>query len=114
MGGTWFENRYPGIACDVPAHIYTFSWEPNPNWTEYYVGGEEVWRYIKDTSDKYDLARDVQFNSKVVEAIWNDPRGKWEVKIDQNGTIISDECDAFIDCSGALKYLPSCFKYQDT
>ncbi|KAL0633164.1 hypothetical protein Q9L58_007950 [Maublancomyces gigas] len=102
VGGTWLENRYPGIACDVPAHIYTFSWEPNPNWTEYYVGGDEIWHYIKDTSDKYDLARDVQFKSKVLEAIWNEPRGKWEIKIDQNGTIISDECDVFIDCSGAL------------
>ncbi|PWW77715.1 FAD/NAD(P)-binding domain-containing protein [Tuber magnatum] len=102
IGGTWLENRYPGVACDVPAHIYTFSWEPNPDWSEFYVGGEEIFQYIKRTAAKYDLARDVIFNSKVVEAIWNQGRGKWELKIEQEGRFIWDECDIFINASGIL------------
>ncbi|KAG0636618.1 hypothetical protein HOY80DRAFT_891024 [Tuber brumale] len=102
IGGTWLENRYPGVACDVPAHIYTFSWEPNPDWSEFYVGGEEIFQYMKRTTAKYDLARDVVFNSKVVEAIWDQGRGKWELKIEQEGRFIRDECDIFINASGLL------------
>lgn len=102
VGGTWLENRYPGVACDVPAHIYTYSWEPNPNWSSFYCGGEEIFQYIKNTAEKYDLTRDIVFNSKIIEAIWNESRGKWELKIDQQGTIISDECEVFIDASGIL------------
>ncbi|KAG0134306.1 hypothetical protein HOY82DRAFT_577451 [Tuber indicum] len=102
IGGTWLENRYPGVACDVPAHIYTFSWEPNPDWSEFYVGGEEIFQYMKRTTAKYDLARDVVFNSKVVEAIWDQGRGKWELKIEQEGRFIWDECDIFINASGIL------------
>lgn len=93
-----------GVACDVPAHIYTFSWEPNPDWSEFYVGGEEVFQYMKRTTAKYDLARDIVFNSKVVEAIWNQGRGKWELKIEQEGRFIWDECDIFINASGILKW----------
>ncbi|KAL1866252.1 hypothetical protein Plec18167_009092, partial [Paecilomyces lecythidis] len=111
IGGTWLENRYPGIACDVstlysgymvPAHIYTFLFEPNPDWSSFYASGPEIWRYLKRTSDKYELARQVQFNSKLLESIWDEASGKWKLKLDQNGTIISDECDILINSSGFL------------
>lgn len=42
IGGTWFENRYPGCACDVPAHAYTYSFEPNPNWSSFYAAAPEI------------------------------------------------------------------------
>ncbi|KAL5320140.1 hypothetical protein ACEPPN_010941 [Leptodophora sp. 'Broadleaf-Isolate-01'] len=102
VGGTWLENRYPGIACDVPAHIYTFLFEPNPDWTSFFATGPEIWRYIKRTSDKYDLARQVQFNSRLVESVWDQDKGKWRLKIDQSGTIIEDEADILINSSGIL------------
>jgi cation diffusion facilitator CzcD-associated flavoprotein CzcO len=93
-----------GVACDVPAHIYTFSWEPNPDWSQYYVGGEEIFQYMKRATEKYNLARDVVFNSKVIESIWDEERGKWEIKIEQpGGKVISDEADIFINASGILK-----------
>ncbi|KAJ5851265.1 uncharacterized protein N7529_010650 [Penicillium soppii] len=76
IGGTWLENRYPGVACDVPAHIYTFPFEPNPDWSTFYASGPEIWSYIKRTSDKYGLAEHVQLQSKVVQATWDESSSK--------------------------------------
>ncbi len=45
VGGTWRENTYPGIACDVPSHLYSFSFELNPNWSHNYGNGDEIWQY---------------------------------------------------------------------
>src|SRR5258708_5944339 len=46
VGGTWRENTYPGLACDVPAHLYTYSFEPNPTWTRTFAPGPEIWKYF--------------------------------------------------------------------
>ncbi|KAK2930239.1 hypothetical protein FoTM2_010580 [Fusarium oxysporum f. sp. vasinfectum] len=102
VGGTWLVNRYPGVACDVPAHIYTFPFEPNPDWSSFYASGPEIWAYIKRTSDKYGLAENVRFQSKVTEAIWNEAAGKWNLKVFQDGEEKEDECDILIDGSGFL------------
>ncbi|KAL2004939.1 hypothetical protein VTN00DRAFT_2789 [Thermoascus crustaceus] len=102
VGGTWLENRYPGVACDVPAHIYTFSFEPNPDWSCFYSSGPEIWEYIKRTTVKYGLDEKVQFNSKVIETVWDESSGKWRVKVDQQGTIIETEADVLVNAAGIL------------
>ena len=60
VGGTWFENRYPGCSCDIPAHSYTFSFEPNPNWSGFYVPANEILQYFEDFADKYELRKYIQ------------------------------------------------------
>ena len=105
IGGTWLENRYPGVACDVPAHIYTFPFEPNPDWSTFYASGSEIWAYMKRTTDKYKLDRHVQLRSKLLESAWDEGSGKWLLKIDQDGQIKEDECDVLINASGFLKYM---------
>ncbi|OQD90612.1 hypothetical protein PENANT_c001G08521 [Penicillium antarcticum] len=103
VGGTWLENVYPGVGCDVPAHSYIFPFEPNPSWSKCYVGGEEIERYILDTVEKYGLKDQIVFNSRVVKCIWNEDRGKWALELRQNHkTIIQDEADILIDGSGIL------------
>ncbi|KAF5023649.1 hypothetical protein F66182_4294 [Fusarium sp. NRRL 66182] len=102
VGGTWLVNRYPGVACDVPAHIYTFPFEPNPDWSAFYASGPEIWAYIKRTADKYGLAEHVQFQSKVTQATWDELLGKWSVKIWHDSEEKRDECDILIDGSGFL------------
>ncbi|KAJ5202173.1 hypothetical protein N7449_004252 [Penicillium cf. viridicatum] len=102
IGGTWLENRYPGVACDVPAHIYTFPFEPNPDWSTFFASGSEIWSYIKRTSDKYGLAEHVQLRSKVLQAIWDEPSSTWCMKIRQNGEEKEVECDVLVDGSGFL------------
>jgi hypothetical protein len=48
VGGTWLENRYPGCACDIPSHAYQWTFARNPEWSTYYAGSEEIWRYLKN------------------------------------------------------------------
>ncbi|KAJ5162533.1 hypothetical protein N7492_007925 [Penicillium capsulatum] len=100
VGGTWTENRYPGVACDVPAHAYTFLFEPNPDWSHFYAPGAEIRQYIHRTARKWNLDDHVQLNTRVVEAVWDEPSGKWKLKIEQNGTIQDDEAEIFINASG--------------
>jgi cation diffusion facilitator CzcD-associated flavoprotein CzcO len=102
IGGTWYENQYPGVGCDTPAHIYTFSWEPNPDWSSFHVSGPEIHAYIKRTAAKYNLTRDVQLNCKVVGAEWNELDGKWHVRIEQKGKIIQDVGDILVNGCGVL------------
>ncbi|CAK7206200.1 hypothetical protein SEUCBS139899_008986 [Sporothrix eucalyptigena] len=107
VGGTWYENRYPGVACDVPAHIYTFSWEPNPDWSSFYAKGGEIWEYIRRTTTKYNLDERVQFNSKVVSSIWDEAAGQWKLEIEVTSTdgskkTIQDSADVLVNGSGIL------------
>jgi hypothetical protein len=103
VGGTWLENVYPGVGCDVPAHSYVFPFEPNPSWSKCYVGGEEIEKYIIDTVEKYGLKDQIVFNTRVVKSIWNEDRGKWALELKQNDkTIIQDEADILINAAGIL------------
>ena len=68
LGGTWWENRYPGCACDVPSHLYSFSFEQNPDWSRAYSPAREIWRYMRHTRRKIRHAAFMRFNAAVSEA----------------------------------------------
>ncbi|RMZ46525.1 monooxygenase [Aspergillus flavus] len=102
VGGTWFENIYPGVACDVPVHSYQFPFAPNPAWSSYYASGKEIQEYIVSTAEKYDLKENIKFNTKLVKAIWCETQGKWKLQLQQGGLIIEDEADIVLDGSGVL------------
>ncbi|KAG9233748.1 hypothetical protein BJ875DRAFT_511375 [Amylocarpus encephaloides] len=102
VGGTWFENTYPGVACDIPAHAYTFLFEPNPNWSKFYAPGPEIQAYIKRTAVKYELAKHIAFDSKVVETRWDQGSGKWKIKVEQDGIVKEDEAEILVNASGFL------------
>lgn len=94
--------RIERFVSDVPAHIYTFSFEPNPNWSSFYANGLEIWDYIRRTTTKYGLDEKVQFHSRVIESIWDESSGKWNLTIDQNGTTIQDSAEILVNGSGIL------------
>ncbi|OAP58400.1 hypothetical protein AYL99_07490 [Fonsecaea erecta] len=102
--GTWLENRYPGCACDVPAHAYTFSWEGNPRWSRAYVGSSELYEYYKGRAVAYGVNKFVKLNSRVKEAVWNESTGKWKVQIEDltSGSTFSDEAEVLINAAGFL------------
>ncbi|KAJ5618773.1 hypothetical protein N7510_002757 [Penicillium lagena] len=102
VGGTWFENTYPGVACDIPAHAYTFLFEPNPNWSQFYASGSEIHQYIQHTVTKWNLDKDIQFNSHVKETVWDEELGKWKIQVDQAGTLKHDEADILVNATGFL------------
>ncbi|ETI24668.1 hypothetical protein G647_04037 [Cladophialophora carrionii CBS 160.54] len=102
VGGTWYENTYPGAACDIPAHAYTFLFEPNPDWSQFYPSQPEIQAYIKATVAKYNLDKYVSLKSKVLETRWDDDAGKWKIKFDANGVSQEDTADILVNGSGFL------------
>jgi cation diffusion facilitator CzcD-associated flavoprotein CzcO len=79
IGGTWRDNRYPGCACDIPSHLYSFSFEPKPDWTHVFSYQDEIWDYLKGVTDKYGLRRYIVFNSLVDRGQWDDTECRWHV-----------------------------------
>ncbi|KAH7377421.1 cyclohexanone monooxygenase [Cadophora sp. MPI-SDFR-AT-0126] len=102
IGGTWYENRYPGCACDVPAHIYTYTFEPKPDWTSYFAYAPEIQQYFLDFAEKYKLRKYVKLNHKVISARWDDEKGQYEVKVQTEDTIFTDWCHVLLNGSGLL------------
>ena len=79
VGGTWRDNSYPGCACDIPSHLYSFSFEPKPDWKNPFSYQPEIWEYLKGVTEKYGLRRHVVFNSLVDRAHWDDDENRWHV-----------------------------------
>ncbi|KAH5642097.1 hypothetical protein HBI23_197610 [Parastagonospora nodorum] len=103
IGGTWYENRYPGCACDVPAHNYTYSFHPKHDWSANYAGSKEIFNYFSNFVDTYGLRKYITCSRKVVGATWNEDAKEWSVKICKaDGTTFEQGCDFFINGSGIL------------
>lgn len=81
VGGTWFENRYPGVACDIPSHVYQYTFEPNTQWSKFFSSGSEILDYVQDVAKKYQVDDKVQYNTKVSSANWDDEKGLWTLGI---------------------------------
>jgi cation diffusion facilitator CzcD-associated flavoprotein CzcO/acetyl esterase/lipase len=84
IGGTWRENTYPGCACDIPSHLYSFSFELNPNWTRMYPSQREIWQYMQDVVDKHHLRPSIRLHSELVEAVFDETECLWRVRL-RNG-----------------------------
>jgi cation diffusion facilitator CzcD-associated flavoprotein CzcO len=79
VGGTWRDNSYPGCACDIPSHLYSFSFEPKPDWKNPFSYQPEIWDYLKGVTEKYGLRRHIVFNSLVDRGYWDDDEYRWHV-----------------------------------
>ena len=79
VGGTWRDNTYPGAACDVPSHLYSFSFELNPDWSRSFSPQPEIQDYLRGVAEKYDLAAKHLFDTEVTLARWDDAAGQWLV-----------------------------------
>jgi len=78
LGGVWLENRYPGAACDVPSHLYSFSFAPF-RWSRFFAESREIHRYLQDVADRYDIRRHIRFGLEVTEARYVE--GGWEADV---------------------------------
>jgi cation diffusion facilitator CzcD-associated flavoprotein CzcO len=90
VGGTWRDNTYPGCACDVESHLYSFSFEPNPNWSRLYAPQPEIFAYLKHVATKYDLLRHIRFHANLTGARWDEARKLWVVKA-EDGRVFEGE-----------------------
>jgi cation diffusion facilitator CzcD-associated flavoprotein CzcO len=104
IGGTWYENRYPGCMCDVPAHNYQFSWNHNPSWSSFFAGAPEIEAYFCRVCEEEKLAESIKLSHQVVNAKWNE-KGIWELKVQdlKTGNIFDDYCHFLLDATGILK-----------
>lgn len=81
VGGTWLVNSYPGCACDIQSHMYSFSFEPNPNWSREFSPQPEILSYVKRCAEKYRLMPDIRFNTCLIAAAWDDRDAIWRVRV---------------------------------
>lgn len=79
VGGTWRDNVYPGCRCDVPSHLYSFSFAPNPDWSETFSPQPEIHSYLRATAARYGVLPLVRWNHEVTDATWDDQGGRWLV-----------------------------------
>ncbi|MBH1935367.1 NAD(P)/FAD-dependent oxidoreductase [Streptomyces sp. AV19] len=89
VGGTWRDNTYPGCACDVPSHLYSFSFAPNPGWPRNFSGQPHIRAYLENIADTYGLRPHVRFNSEVLSARWDAGELRWELET-ASGTYLAD------------------------
>ena len=79
LGGTWRDNKYPGCACDVPSHMYSFSFELNPDWSRMFSPQEEIWAYLRRCADKHGVTAHIHYGSAVERMEWDDAERRWHV-----------------------------------
>ncbi|KAF5699263.1 ACB 4-hydroxyacetophenone monooxygenase [Fusarium mundagurra] len=104
LGGTWYANKYPGAACDVPSVLYSYSFEPNPNWSRVLPSQEELWKYQKRVADKHDLPSKMTFGVEVQKCQWIEERKRWvlDIRDYKTGDMFQHECRFLFAGSGIL------------
>jgi cation diffusion facilitator CzcD-associated flavoprotein CzcO len=98
VGGVWHHNTYPGAACDIPSHLYEFSFEPNPEWTRRYAPQAEIQAYLEDLARRYGLLDRIRTSTEVTGARWDDERRKWTVETSAG----RHEADVLLTACGQL------------
>jgi cation diffusion facilitator CzcD-associated flavoprotein CzcO len=79
VGGTWRDNTYPGCACDIRSHMYSFSFAQNPGWSRSFSPQPEIWRYLRNVTDRYRLRDHIRFGVEVTGARWDADERRWHV-----------------------------------
>jgi len=89
VGGTWRDNTYPGCACDVPSHLYSFSFAQNPNWSRAFSPQGEIWDYLRNCANHYGIMPHIRWNSALHEARWDEGERRWHITTAQ-GQLTAD------------------------
>jgi cation diffusion facilitator CzcD-associated flavoprotein CzcO len=99
LGGTWRENTYPGIACDVPSHLYSYSFEPNAEWSHRYSPGDEIEAYFERVARKYGVEKNMRLGDEVTRCEWSG--GCWRIETKSGHRA---EADVVIAATGVLHH----------
>ena len=102
VGGTWYDNSYPGCRCDVPSNLYSFSFAPNPNWTETFSAQPEIERYLQATARRFGVLDKVAFDTALERATWDVDAAVWRIETSR-GSLSAD----FLINGGGLLSEPS-------
>ncbi|KAK1777332.1 hypothetical protein QBC45DRAFT_417018 [Copromyces sp. CBS 386.78] len=104
IGGTWWVNTYPGVACDIPSHSYQFSFAPNPSWSNLYAPGHEIQKYLQDVAERFGATRFIKLSHQVEECVWDGEEKKWQIKVRNlvTGEVFTDSAHVLITARGQL------------
>ncbi len=89
IGGTWRDNRYPGVAVDIPSFVYQYSFEPNPRWSRMYAQGHEIFDYLQHVVKKYDVNKYIRFNTGVDKIEFNKADNTWTTILKDGSKLVS-------------------------
>ena len=98
IGGVWHFNTYPGLTCDVPSHLYEFSFAPNPHWSARYAPGPEIQAYVEDVARRYGVLDRVRLETEVERTTFDEGRGRWTIETSAG----THEADVLIAACGQL------------
>lgn len=101
LGGTWRDNRYPGLTCDTPSHAYSYSFALNPKWSSYYATGPEIHAYFRKVATERGVLPHIRYRSEVTDCRFDDVSGAWRITLADGGTC---EVDVVIAASGVLHH----------
>lgn len=99
VGGTWRANTYPGAACDVPSHLYSFSFAPKADWSRVYAPQPEILDYLEQVVDDHDLRPHIRTGVEVTDATWDEATCTWEVSTSDGDVLV---CDVLVSATGQL------------
>jgi cation diffusion facilitator CzcD-associated flavoprotein CzcO len=96
LGGTWRDNTYPGCACDVASHLYSYSFAPNPDWSHAYSRQEEILEYLRAVAAQHDVERYVRYGTELIEASWDEEGSRWRLETSRGPM----NCDILVPAMG--------------
>lgn len=89
IGGTWRDNSYPGCACDVPSHLYSYSFAPNPRWSRAFSPQPEIWAYLRGCADRFGVTGRIRLGTELLAATWEPDRRRWRIETNR-GTLTAE------------------------
>ena len=106
VGGVWRDNTYPGLTCDIPSHLYSFSFEPKHDWSRRYGSGEEILAYLEACAERYGVSSHLRLGTEVARAEFDEGRGRWMIRTTDGDRL---EADMLVSATGQLSrpVLPS-------
>jgi 4-hydroxyacetophenone monooxygenase len=103
VGGTWLENTYPGCRVDVPNHMYSYSFEPEHDWPQFFSTQPRLLEYFRGVADRHGLREQIRFETEVEEAVWDDARSLWSVRVRRaDGGVETLSAELLISAVGQL------------
>src|SRR5215470_14268033 len=99
LGGTWRENTYPGLSCDIPSHFYSYSFALNPEWTHRFAPGPEIQAYLEDVARRHGVDTHIHYRKEIQRCVFE--RGRWHLA---NGDGSTDAADFIIAATGVLHH----------
>jgi cation diffusion facilitator CzcD-associated flavoprotein CzcO len=105
VGGTWRRNTYPGAACDVQSHLYSFSFAPNKSWSRTYARQPEILAYLESVADDFDLRRHLRLGTRVRSAAWNADTRRWDCAVECSGDTSTLTVDVVVCAVGLFASL---------